>query len=249
MHHSDQARAIADRLAADLAAGTEGIALVGSVANGTDHPHSDIDLILATDRDPGVETRQVDGRLVTLTRAGLHQLRSAFTSPREAGAAVPAWRAARLLHDPHGTLAALQAEARAWRWASLAAAADRWAASELVGLAEEAHKISGMLALDRPRAAAANRLILTLGLTVPLAAAHRLLYDSENDLWDALAAAEGPTWAQAWDTAAGVHHAGHEAGCRAALRLYRLAADRLAPHLDDADLAIVTAAGDLTERT
>lgn len=154
MRHTDLARALADRLAADLAAATDGIALVGSVAHGTDHPHSDIDLILAAESPAGVEIRQVEGRMVTLTRKSPDQWRAALTRPQEAGAAVAAWRSARLLHDPHGTLTALQAEAHAWTWARIGVEADRWAAAELVGLAEEVHKIHGMIALGRPRAAA-----------------------------------------------------------------------------------------------
>ncbi|MBO3732213.1 nucleotidyltransferase family protein [Glycomyces niveus] len=246
MHHHTQALAIAERLAADLAPGTLGIGLFGSVAKGTDHPHSDIDLFLAVDADPGTEVRQVEGRMVTLARKSAADLEGGLAHPWEAVTAVGAWRTARILHDPDGRMADLQARARAWTWESIGAEADRWAARELVGLAEEVHKTHGMLALDRPRAAAANRAILVLQLGYALAVAGRLVCDSENDLWDAVAAAEGPDWAAAWDTAAGVLPADHETGCRAALALYRIAADRLAHHLDAGDRAIVDTARDLT---
>jgi len=243
--HSHHAAAIAERLATELAAETVGIALFGSVAKGTDHPDSDIDLILAVTAGEGVEVRQVEGRMVTLTRKTPEALKAAFTHPWEAGAAAGAWRFARLLHDPDAAMAALQSEARAWTWDAIGDAADHWAASELVGLAEEVHKVCGMLAQGRPRAGAANRAILALQLAGPLAAANRLVVDSDNDLWDAVAEAEGSDWAAAWDAAAGITGASHETGCRAALALYRHAAGRLIHHLDEADQDIVRTAYDL----
>lgn len=245
MHHREHARAIAERLAAELGPDVIGVALFGSVAAGTDHPHSDIDLIVAADTDPGVRVRQVEGRMVTLTRKTPADLAAAFTRPWEAGAAVAAWRSGRLLTDPTGLMNDLRTRAQAWTWEAIGAEADRWAAGELVGLAEEIHKIVGMLALDRPRAAAANRALVHLSLAAPLANAHRILYGSENDLWDAVADAEGPAWAEAWDAAAGVTGCDHRTGCRAALTLYRIAAARLAHHLDDADRALVQTACDL----
>lgn len=258
MQHTLHARAIAERLAADLAAssatdgtgpGVLGIGLFGSVAQGTDHPHSDIDLFLAVESGPGTEIRQVEGRMVTLSRKTLHDMEEALVNPWEAVTAVGAWRRARLLHDPAGHMARLQARANAWTWDPIADAADRWAARELIGLAEEVHKTCGMLATGRARAAAANRLILVLQLGYTLAVAGRLVCDSENDLWDAVAHAEGPAWAQAWDAAAGITPGGHETGCRAALTLYRHAAARLDHHLDADERAIVHTARDLAKDT
>lgn len=102
-------------------------------------------------------------------------LEAAFGRPWEACAAVPAWQYARILHDPNGIMAGLQATARAWTW-------------------------------------------------------------------EAIATAEGPAWAPAWDTATGITPSDHQSGCRAALALYRIAADRLIDHLDGSDRAIVTTA-------
>ncbi|SDD01853.1 nucleotidyltransferase domain-containing protein [Glycomyces harbinensis] len=249
MDHSSHARRLAARLAAELAPAATGIALLGSVANGTDHPDSDIDLVIAAHGPERVDVRQVEGRMVTLTRKSPEALAAALTHPWEAGAAAGAWRYAVVLHDPEGRMAALQAAATSWTWDAIGAEADRWAAAELVGLAEEVHKVCGMLALGRSRGAAANRLILALHLAAPLGAAHRIIVDSENDLWDALADAEGPAWARAWDAAAGVTGEGHEAGCRGALALYRIAADRLARHLDTEARAVVDTACDRAART
>ncbi|MEV3936229.1 nucleotidyltransferase domain-containing protein [Glycomyces sp. NPDC049804] len=245
MHHHTQALAIAERVAAELAPGTLGIGLFGSVAAGTDHPQSDIDLFLVVDTGAGTEVRQVEGRMVTLSRKTRDDLEGGLAHPWEAVTAVGAWRRARILHDPDGRMAALQARARAWTWEAIGPEADRWAARELVGLAEEVHKIHGMLVLDRPRAAAANRAVLVLQLGYALAVSGRLTCESENDLWDAVADAEGPDWAAAWDAAAGILPADHETGCRAALALYRHAAGRLTPHLDAGERAVVDTAGAL----
>jgi hypothetical protein len=244
VQHTSHALAIADRVAAELAPESLGIGLFGSVAKGTDHPASDIDLILAVDDGAGTAVRQVEGRMVTLTRTTAEDLAGAFARPWEAVTAVGAWRHARILHDPDGIMTGLQDRAHTWTWDAVEDV-DRWAAGELVGLAEEVHKTRGLLTA-RPRAAAANRAILALRLAHPLAAANRLICDSENDLWDAVADAEGPAWAAAWDLAAGVVTADHETGCRAALALYRHAADRLAHHLDGDDRAIVDTARNLT---
>lgn len=248
MHPRSHAETIAERLAAELAPTTLGIALVGSVAAGTDHPHSDIDLICATAESSGTEICQVEGRMVTLTRATPAALAAAFTSPRDAAPAVAAWRRARILHDTDGILADLQQTAHAWTWDDLGPAADVWAATELVGLAEEIHKICGMLTLGRPRAAAANRLIVTLALAVPYAAAHRLIYDSENYLWDALADRD-QAWAAAWDTAAGLTPADPASAACAALRLYRIAAAALRAHATAADQALIDTATGLAGQT
>ena len=78
-----------------------------------------------------------------------------------------------------------------------------------------------------------------------MAAANRILFDSENDLWDALADTLGPLWAQAWDDAAGITGCDHTHGCRAALKLYCLAAAHLETHLDGHDRDIVRTARDL----
>ncbi|WP_205326466.1 nucleotidyltransferase domain-containing protein [Glycomyces sp. YM15] len=248
MHHSSHALAIAERLAADLAPDALGIALLGSVAQGTDHPHSDIDLFVALEAGAENEIRHIEGRMVTLSRKTLADLEGAFTSPWEAVVAVGAWRRARLLHDPAGHLARLQTRARAWTWEAIGTGADRWAARELVGLAEEVHKTCGMLARDRARSAAANRAILVLQLGYAMSVANRLVCDSENDLWDAVAAAEGPAWAGAWDDAAGITGCDHRAGCVAALELYRLAAARLDTHLDGDDHDIVRTAATLAAK-
>ncbi|GAB4003309.1 hypothetical protein GCM10029992_44460 [Glycomyces albus] len=161
--------------------------------------------------------------------------------------AVPTWRAAHVLTDPDGVFAAARARAETWDWEPIAAQADRWAASGVVGLAEEAHKVAGMLATGNLRAAAANRDLLLLQLPGLVAAADRVLYISENELWDAVCEAEGPDWTSAWDTAAALVPIDVRTSCRAALRLYRLAAARLDAHFTSAERPVIATARGVAE--
>lgn len=225
MDHTRAARSIAETTAAALAA--RAVALTGSIATGTDHPDSDIDLIALTETPRETEIRSVEGRMVTIGWKSLDEVEAAFAHPWEAGAAVPAWRTARILSDPEGLLARVKATAEAWDWTRIAAEADRWAADGIVGLAEEVHKVCGMLDTGKVRAAAANRALLALQLPGLLAAADRILYRTENDLWDLVCEAEGEAWAIAWDAATGVMPTDPADACRAGLRLYLIAAGRL----------------------
>ena len=240
--HTQHARAIAATVAA------RGVALTGSVAAGTDHPDSDIDLIALTDTSRDIEIRSVEGRMVTIGWKRLDQIEAAFTRPWEAGVAVPTWRAACLLTDPEGLLARVKDTAEAWDWADIAGEADRWAAAGVLGLAEEVHKVCGLLDAGNTRAAAANRSILALQLPGLLAAAGRLLYRTENELWDLVCQNEGRAWTSAWDTACGLTPTDLAASCRASLRLYRIAAARTGRALDEAQRPVVDTACRLAVR-
>lgn len=66
----------------------------------------------------------------------------------------------------------------------------------------------------------------------------RILYGSENALWDLVAKAEGPEWAAAQDTALGLDGGPAEGGV-AALRLFALAAERVAGLLNSKQTAVV----------
>ncbi|WP_026924723.1 nucleotidyltransferase domain-containing protein [Glycomyces arizonensis] len=246
MDHTRGARAIAETTTAALTA--RAVALTGSIAAGTDHPDSDIDLIAVADAPGETEIRSVEGRMVTIEWKTIDEVEAAFTRPWEAGAAVPGWRTAHLLSDPEGLLARVKASAETWNWHGIAAEADRWAADGIVGLAEEVHKVCGMLGRGNPRAAAANRAILALQLPGILAAADRILYRTENDLWDLVCEAEGEAWASAWDTATGTVRADPAEACRAGLRLYLIAAGRLDHVFTQAQRPVVETACRLAQR-
>nr|WP_277605700.1 nucleotidyltransferase domain-containing protein [Glycomyces sp. L485] len=223
--------------------------MTGSIAFGTDHPDSDIDLIAVTDTPGDLDVFDIDGRMVTIGRKTPEQIDAAFDQPSEAPVAVPTWRAAHILTDPEGLLTRTKYKAGAWRWDAIAAKADQWAAEGLVGLAEEVHKVAGMLAGGNPRAAAANRAILALQLPGLIAAADRILYRTENELWNLVCDTEGPDWTEAWDAATGTAPTDLDTSCRAGLKLYLIAADRLEAVFDEHQRPVVATACRLAANT
>jgi hypothetical protein len=116
---------------------------------------------------------------------------------------VPGLRQARILLDKRGALAALKAEADAFVWDPLQAAADRYASRQLAGYAEEVHKLMGALARHDESAMVYAAIGLVLGLSNILAVQQGLLLESENEYFHrVLAAADalaGP--ANAWSRA------------------------------------------------
>jgi len=235
-------RATIDRVTAELvAAGAQAVVLFGSFARGQASAHSDIDLLALGSGAKRYEWR--DGRLVDVAWAPVEAVRGQFTDPRAVGAAVPGWREAQIQHDPAGVAAGLQQAARAWTWERLApGAADACVADELAGLAEEVLKLVAALEQRRPLTAAVQRNVLALNLAGIMALHRRLLYGSENRLWDMVAEALGPAWAEAQARALGLDAPDFTATCRAALTLYRLAADDAQHILDDRQRAIIAEA-------
>ncbi|GHJ48262.1 hypothetical protein Cs7R123_56040 [Catellatospora sp. TT07R-123] len=232
------ARAVADRFARELTAnGARAVVLVGSVARGDARPTSDIDLVALGD-GPEYRLAVCDGWQVSQSWRTVEQVRAGFAHPAGAGGAVPAWRGALILADPTGEAARLQAEARAWDWPLLGGAPDEWVAEQITGYAEEVHRLVGQSTGGSPRAAAVMRSLLAVRLATVLAVHHRILHDTENRLWDLVAAAEGPRWSEAQDTALGITPGGGAEMLRAAIELYAVAAQRVA-HLLDADQAAV----------
>ncbi|MDI1462620.1 hypothetical protein QEZ54_16730 [Catellatospora sp. KI3] len=81
--------------------------------------------------------------------------------------------------------------------------------------------------------------LLAVRLATILAVHHRLLYDTENRLWDLVAEAEGPQWSAAQDLALGVTPGTGGAADRAALDLYAATARRTRELLDAEQSAVV----------
>ena len=236
------ARRVADLVAAELLdTGARAVVLIGSVARGEARPTSDIDLV-ALGTGPADRLRIRDGRQVSLSWRTAEQVRAAFHEPAAAGAAVPAWRDAVVLADPAGEAAALRARAHEWDWSLIDAAADAWVAAEVTGYAEEVHRLVGQSASGSPRTAAVMRCLLAVHLATILAVHHRILYGSENHLWDLVAAAEGAQWTVAQDVALGVVPAPVPEANRAALTLYVVTAERTAHLLDRDQSAVVRTA-------
>ena len=87
--------------------------------------------------------------------------------------------------------------------------------------------------------AAVQRSVLALRLASTLALHRRILYGSENRLWDLVAQELGPAWRDAQAAALGVSGESLEVGSNAALQLFALAAREVMPLLDERQRAVV----------
>jgi Nucleotidyltransferase domain len=234
--------ALCRTISAELAAaGAAAVVLTGSQARGTATPESDVDLV-AIGEGPDYDLDLRSGRLVSLSWRTAAAQRERFGLPRAAGQEVPAWRSAVIVADRAGIAAELQELARNWSWADIAIPAREWVAAELTGWAEEVHKLVAALRHGRPRVAAVQRNLLATHLAPVLAVHFRILADSENDLWDLVAAQAGESWRTAQDRALGAASEPLAISCRAALELYAIAADIAGDVLTGRQRPVVAAA-------
>jgi hypothetical protein len=112
-------------------------------------------------------------------------------------------------------------------------------AEEITALAEEAHKLVAALRAGHRTTAAAQRSVLALRPAQILAVHRRILYGSENRLWDLVADAMGGEWRGAQSAALGLSGEPLEETCRAALRLYDLAVAETHALLDERQRGVV----------
>ncbi len=218
--------------------GATGVVLTGSHARGEATGRSDLDLVIVGE-GPSYLLRVCDDVLVSESWATEDGHRAEFSHPSEVGSSIPGWRHAHILHDADGAAGRLKEVAQSWRWEDLGDRADAWVAEALVGFAEEVQKLVASLELGRRLSAAAQRDVLALRLTRVLAVHHRLLYGTENVLWEQIVERMGEEWRQAQAVAFGVDGESLETSCAAALRLFELAADCVAPLLDERQAAVV----------
>lgn len=226
-------------LTRELAAeGARAVLLFGSFARGDASPYSDLDLWALGSGAPRYELRA--GRLIVVTWVALSAARANFHNPAAVCQTIPVWREARILYDPDNCAADLQREALAWSWDTLdPAVCAAHVAREVAGYAEEVLKLAGALAANRPLMAAVQRNVLVLRLAGVMALHCRLFYNSENILWDVLAAALGDPWASAQARAFGLESVPLETSCDAALELCALAARAVHASLNETQYSIV----------
>lgn len=168
------------RVVAELvAAGAESVVLTGSHARSEAGSHSDVDL-LALMNDvggrPAYELSRADEFLLSVSWRTPEQISATFRRPEEAGAAVPDWRGAVLLHDDGGAGTKLIEEAGRWTWEAVEPSCDRWVADEVTGYAEEVHKLIGALEAEQWEHAAVQRDALALRLPRIMSVQRRLVH-------------------------------------------------------------------------
>jgi hypothetical protein len=137
----------------------------------------------------------------------------------------------RILSDNIGEILALKDAALRFQWAAVQEHANQCASNELLGYAEEAHKL--MNALAQPED---YRLIyalhgLIIGLSQAVALYKGVLSESENTFWRQvqLAVGDDSAWTQSQRLALGLLVATPRARAEAGLRLYRETAALLEP--------------------
>ncbi len=229
-------------MAAELAAaGAAAVVLTGSHARGTATAESDVDLV-AIGAGPDYDLVVRSGRLVSLSWRTVAGQRQQFGQPQSAGKDVAAWRSAVIIEDSTGVAAELQDLAGNWSWADIAGPAREWVAAELTGYAEEVHKLVAALRHGRPRVAAVQGNLLATYLAPVLAVHFQLLVDSENDIWDLVAAQAGGSWRAAQDRALGLDGGPPDARSQAALDLYAAAVDAVGDAFTGRQRAVVAGA-------
>ena len=215
------AREVAEGLTGD---GSEAVVLVGSHALGDAGPESDVDLLAVGPEEFSFRLERRGGLLVSVTSRPYEAYRRELAEPGSVCAAVPGWRGAVILQDPQGTAASLIEEARAWTWEPLERRCAEWVAEEICSLSEEVHKLASALRRGAWQTAAVRRSILALHLAPILAVHRRILYGSENRLWNLVGDAMGERWGRTQSAALGLDGEPFEETVRAALGLYGLAA-------------------------
>ena len=203
--------------------GAKAVVLFGSRVRGDAYEESDID-IHAIGKGLNYQLERHQGFLVSISWMSLRQHHRAFENPGEAGGIIPAWRNAAIIYDPRGIANSLKQEAKRWRWQPLDKKADRWTAEEITGYAEEVHRLIGSLQLGRKDAAAIVRSVLAIKMAPILAVHCRILYETENQLWNLVSARMGEEWARLQSVALGEDNQSFENTCKAALNLYGIVA-------------------------
>lgn len=210
--------------------GVTGIALTGSYARGENGQFSDVDVNIFVNVLPpeSYTLRYWDGHLVSLKYELIENERLALARPECAIWAVPGLRRMKILLDPSGELAALRQSALDFDWRTLQPAANEYAVEELMGCAEEAHKILGGLAREHESTVLYAVAGLLEGLGNAVAVQRGLLIDSENRYYQIIQESLGPRheWTRAFRLALGadlgpVDVPAYKTRGHAALRLYK----------------------------
>jgi hypothetical protein len=240
-HSADYARA--NRVARDLARdfsrrGARAVLLSGSWVRHEARRYSDLDLwVLGRAGRPSF--RWHDPFLVSISRIHPATERQKFLEPPHTGELLGAWRTARILHDPHGDARRLQEYAASFRWERVGRRCDRWVARTVVSWGEEAVKLVSSLARSERDTAAVQRNLLAESLAFVLAVHRRIVWLTDNGLWERLGRTEGWEWWEAQQRALGLRDESLAQSCTGALVLYRLTVERVRSVLTKDELATV----------
>lgn len=210
-----------------------GIGIVGSYSRGQASRYSDVDFDIFVSKLPEkpydrYTLRYWDNKLISLKYTLLEDERSALTNPRRAIWAVPGLRGMKILLDKDGSMTRLQTAAQEFDWLPLQSAADEFAAEEVMGCAEEVHKILNGLARGHESTVLYATWGLVKNMLEAVAVQRGLMIVSENRYFDLIQDSVGrdSKWTLAFRTAWGLDSGNSQYQTRgaAALALYRLTA-------------------------
>jgi Nucleotidyltransferase domain len=218
-----------------------GVGIVGSYARGQESKYSDVDFDIFVSKVPEdpydrYTLRYWDEKLISLKYTLLDDERSALTNPRRAIWAVPGLQGMKIVLDKDGSMSALQKSAQNFDWSSLQSAANEIAAEEVMGNAEEVHKILNGLARGHESMVLYAVWGLVKSMLEAVAVQRGLMIVSENRYFDLIQDSVGrdSKWTRAFRTAWGLDPSASQYQSRGAgaLTLYRLTAalfDELIP--------------------
>ena len=188
-----------------------GVGIVGSYSRGQESKYSDVDFDIFVSKLPENQydrytLRYWDEKLVSLKYTLLDDERSALTNPRRAIWAVPGLRGMKIVLDKDGSLTALQQAAHAFDWSSLQSVADEYAAEEVMGCAEEVHKILNGLARGHESTVLYATWGLVKNMLEAVAVQRGLMIISENRYFDLIQDSVGrdSKWTSAFRAAWGL---------------------------------------------
>ena len=188
-----------------------GVGIVGSYARGQSSRYSDVDIDVFVSKLPEsaydrYTLRYWDKKLVSLKYTLLEDERAALTNPERAIWAVPGLRQMKIVLDKNGSLHTLQQSAIAFDWNTLQSAANEYAAEQVMGCAEEVHKILNGLAHGHESTVLYAVWGLMNGMLGAVAVQRGLLVVSENRYFDMIQDAVGrdTEWTLAFRTAWGL---------------------------------------------
>lgn len=211
-----------------------GVGIVGSYSRGQENKYSDVDFDVFVSRLPenpydSYTLRYWEDKLISLKYTLLDDERAALTNPRRAIWAVPGLSGMKIILDKDETMAELQKAAQEFDWSPLQSAANEFAAEEIMGNAEEVHKILNGLTREHESTVLYATWGLVKNMLEAVAVQRGILIVSENRYFDLIQDSVGrdSAWTAAFRTAWGLDPVSSQylARGRAALKLYRLSAE------------------------
>ena len=210
-----------------------GVGIVGSYARGQESKFSDVDVDIFVSRLPEnpydrYTLRHWEGKLVSLKYTLLDDELEALSNPRRAIWAVPGLQGMKIILDKDGSLTELQKMAQKLDFLLLQPAADEFAAEEIMGNAEEVHKILNGLARGHESTVLYATWGLVKNMLEAVAVQRGIMIVSENRYFDLIQDSVGrdTKWVSVFRTAWGLDSTSSQYQSRgaAALTLYRLTA-------------------------